>query len=183
MEQTRLHPGLYGLMAEFEDPTALVAAARRTYDAGYRRFDSYSPFPIHELFQVMHLEDRRVPLIVLGGGIVGCLSGLGLQVWVSAFAYPLNIGGRPYLSWPMFVPVTFELTILFAALSAVIGMFALNGLPMPYHPVFNVQRFAKAASADGFFLAIEAADPKFDRTATLSFLQSVGAKEINEVDE
>jgi hypothetical protein len=183
MEQTPPHPGLYGLMAEFEDPTALVAAARRTYDAGYRRFDSYSPFPIHELFQVMHLEDRRVPLIVLGGGIAGCLTGLGLQVWVSAFAYPLNIGGRPYLSWPMFIPVTFELTILFAALSAVVGMFALNGLPMPYHPVFNVRRFAKAASTDGFFLAIEAADPKFDRAATSSFLQSVGAKEISEVEE
>ena len=172
---------LYGLMAEFEDPTALVAAARRTYDEGYRNFDSYSPFPIHEIFDAMHLHDRRVPLMVLGGGIMGLLAGLGLQVWVSAFAYPLNIGGRPYLSWPMFVPVTFELTILFAAFAAVFGMFALNGLPMPYHPVFNVQRFAAHASQDGFFLAIEATDPKFSHQATRAFLQGLGAKEINDV--
>ena len=113
----------------------------------------------------MHLHDKRVPLMVLGGGITGLCTGLGLQVWVSAFAYPLNIGGRPYLSWPMFVPVTFELTILFAAFAAVFGMFALNGFPMPYHPVFNVERFTAHASQDRFFVAIEATDPKFDRAA------------------
>ena len=170
-------------MAEFETPTELVAAARRTYDEGYRKFDSYSPFPIHEIFDAMRLHDRRVPLMVLGGGIMGLLAGLGLQVWVSAVAYPLNIGGRPYLSWPMFVPVTFELTILFAAFAAVFGMFALNGLPMPYHPVFNVPRFTAHASQDGFFLAIEAADPKFDPAGTRAFLQSLGAKEVNDVEE
>ena len=168
-------------MAEFEDPTALVQATRRTYDEGYRVFDSYSPFPIHETFEAMHIEDRRVPLLVLGGGITGMLAGLALQVWVSAYAYPLNIGGRPYLSWPMFVPVTFELTILFAAFAAVFGMFILNGLPMPYHPVFNVARFAEHASQDGFFLAIEATDPKFSHQATRAFLQGLGAKEINDV--
>jgi hypothetical protein len=129
----------------------------------------------------MHLHDKRVPRIVLVGGLVGLMAGLGLQVWVSAFAYPLNIGGKPFLSWPMFVPVTFELTILFAALSAVFGMFILNGFPQPYHPVFNVPRFAQAASQDGFFLAIEATDPKFDREQTHQFLQSLGAREINEV--
>jgi hypothetical protein len=174
---------LYGLMAEFEDPTALVAAARQTYDDGYRKFDAFSPFPIHEIFSAMHLEDRRVPWLVLGGGVTGLLAGLGLQVWVSAIAYPLNIGGRPYLSWPMFVPVTFELTILFAAFAAVFGMLILNGLPMPYHPVFNVPRFAAHASQNGFFLAIEAVDPKFDHLRTRKFLQSLGAKEVNDVEE
>jgi Protein of unknown function (DUF3341) len=183
MEHTPARPALYGVMAEFDDPTSLVEATRRTYDAGYRVFDSYSPFPIHETFEAMHIEDRRVPLLVLGGGITGLCAGLGLQVWVSAFAYPLNVGGRPYLSWPMFVPVTFELTILFAALAAVFGMFMLNGLPMPYHPVFNVARFVEHASQDKFFLAIEATDPKFNLEATRTFLQGLGAREINDVEE
>jgi hypothetical protein len=180
MDHTPAAEPLYGLMAEFESPTTLVAAAKATHDQGYRKFDAYSPFPIHDLFGAMHIEDRRVPLIVLGGGITGLLAGLGLQVYVSYFAYPLNIGGKPYLSWPMFVPVAFELTILFAALSAVFGMFILNGLPMPYHPVFNVPRF-KAASQDGFFLAIESTDPMFDREQTHVFLKNLGAREINEV--
>ena len=183
MHQTAPAQGLYGVMAEFEDPTSLVAAARRTYDEGYRVFDAFSPFPIHETFEAMHLHDKRVPLMVLGGGILGMLTGLGLQAWVSAVAYPLNIGGRPYLSWPMFIPVTFELTILFAAFAAVFGMFALNGFPMPYHPVFNVERFAAHASQDRFFLAIEARDPKFDRGKTRAFLQSLGATEVNDVAE
>ena len=169
-------------MAEFEDATALVEAARRTHDEGYRRFDSFSPFPIHELFDAMHIKDKRVPLMVLAGGIAGLLTGLGLQAWVSAVAYPLNIGGRPYLSWPMFIPVTFELTILFASLACVVGMFILNGLPMPYHPVFNVKRFAEHASQDGLFLAIEADDPKFDRVQTRAFLQQLGAREVNEIE-
>jgi len=174
---------LYGVMAEFDDTTAFVEAARRTYAEGYRNFEAYSPFPIHELFDVMHLHDKRVPLFVLLGGLTGLCTGLALQVWVSAIAYPLNIGGRPFLSWPMFVPVTFELTILFAAFAAVFGMFGLNGLPMPYHPVFNVDRFTLHASQDRFFIAVEANDPKFDRHATRSFLQSLGAKEISDVEE
>jgi hypothetical protein len=168
-------------MAEFDNPTALVAAARRTYDEGYRRFDSYSPFPIHELFEAMHCHDRRVSLVVLIGGLFGGLAGYGLQAWVSAVAYPLNIGGRPFISWPMFIPVTFEMTILFAAFAAVGGMFILNGLPQPYHPVFNVSSFARGASQEGFFLAIETADPKFDRTRTFEFLKSLSPREINEV--
>ncbi|HET9262871.1 MAG TPA: DUF3341 domain-containing protein [Vicinamibacterales bacterium] len=178
MDQTT---AAYGLMAEFDDPSSLVAAARRTYAEGYRRFDSYSPFPIHELFDAMQCHDRRVPLFVLLGGIAGAIAGFGLQSWVSAVAYPLNIGGRPYISWPMFIPVTFEVTILFAALTAVLSWIALNGLPMPYHPVFNVARFARA-SQDRFFLAIEATDPKFDRTRTFEFLKGLGAREINEVE-
>jgi hypothetical protein len=182
MDQTReqARPA-YGLMAEFDGPTSLVAAAQRTYEQGYRRFDSYSPYPIHELFDVMHCHDRRVALFVLLGGIAGALAGFGLQAWVSAVAYPLNIGGRPYISWPMFIPVTFELTILFASLTAVLTWIGLNGLPMPYHPVFNVPAFTRA-SQDRFFLAIEAADPKFDRTQTFEFLKSLGAREINEVE-
>ncbi len=183
MHDTAPAQGLYGVMAEFEDPTSLVAAARRTYDEGYRVFDAFSPFPIHETFEAMHLHDKRVPLMVLGGGILGMLTGLGLQAWVSAVAYPLNIGGRPYLSWPMFIPVTFELTILFAAFAAVFGMFALNGFPMPYHPVFNVERFTAHASQDRFFLAIEATDPKFDRDKTRAFLKGLGATEVNDVAE
>ena len=173
---------IYGLMAEFEDPTALVAAAKRTYAEGYRRFDSFSPYPVHELFDAMHCHDRRVSLLVLMGGIAGAIAGFGLQAWVSAVAYPLNIGGRPHISWPMFIPVTFELTILFAALTAVLSWIVLSGLPMPYHPAFNVSRFAKA-SQDGFFLAIEADDPKFDRSRTFEFMKSLGAREINEVAE
>jgi hypothetical protein len=171
----------YGLMAEFDDATSLVAAARQTYAQGYRRFDSYSPFPIHELFDVMHCHDGRVALFVLLGGIAGALTGFGLQSWVSAVAYPLNIGGRPFISWPMFIPVTFELTILFASLTAVLTWIGLSGLPMPYHPVFNVPAFSRA-SQDRFFLAIEAADPKFDRTRTFEFLKGLGAREINEVE-
>ena len=176
-------PALYGLMAEFDDPTSLVAAARRTQEAGYRAYDSFSPYPIHELFDAMQCEDRRVPLFVLIGGIVGCLSGFGLQAWVAAIAYPLNIDGKPYISWPMFIPVTFELTILFAALTAVGSWILLSGLPLPYHPVFNVARFASHASQTGFFLAIESTDPKFDRGRTFDFLKGLGAKEINEVEE
>jgi ActD protein len=183
METKRPVAALYGVMAEFDDTTALVEAARRTYGEGYRQFEAYSPFPIHDLFEVMHIRDKRVGLLVLLGGLTGLCTGLGLQIWVSAIAYPLNIAGRPYISWPMFIPVTFELTILFAAFAAVFGMFGLNGLPMPYHPVFNVERFAMHASQDRFYLAIEARDPKFDRTATRSFLQSLGAKEVSDVEE
>jgi len=173
---------LYGLMAEFSDPTALVDAARRTHAAGYRKFDAYSPFPIHQLFDVMELEDKRLPRAVLGAGILGCLVGFGLCYWVSVIAYPLNIGGRPFNSWPSFIPVTFEVTILLASLTAVLSMVVLNGLPMPYHPVFNVKRFAEHASQDGLFLAIEADDPQFDLGRTRQFLQSLGATEINEIE-
>jgi hypothetical protein len=175
-------PPLYGLMAEFDDPTSLVAAARRTQEAGYRAYDSFSPYPIHELFDAMQCEDRRVPLFVLLGGIAGGVTGFGLQAWVAAIAYPLNIDGKPYISWPMFIPVTFELTILFASISAVLCWIVLSGLPLPYHPVFNVARFATCASQTGFFLAIESTDPKFDRGRTFDFLKGLGAKEINEVE-
>ena len=175
------HKPLYGLMAEFATPGALVQAARRARDEGYRRVDAYSPFPIHELFDVLEAHDRRLPLAVLGGGIAGMLGGFGLCYWTSVIAYPLNVGGRPFNSWPSFIPVTFETTILLAALTAVFGMILLNGLPMPYHPVFNVPRFA-LASRQSFFLTIEADDPKFDRHRTLEFMKGIGARELNEVE-
>jgi hypothetical protein len=178
---TMLPPPIYGLLAEFDDPTALVAAAKRTYAAGYRKIDTFSPYPIEAAWEAIGQHDRRLSLIVLGGGLTGLLTGLGLQEWVHQIAYPINIAGKPLNSWPQFIPVIFELTILFAALSGVIGMILLNGLPMPYHPVFNVARFERA-SRDKFFLLVESADPKFDRTRTRDFLKTLNASEINEVE-
>ena len=176
-----LPPAIYGLMAEFDDPTSLVRAAKRTYAAGYRQIDTFSPYPIEEAWEAIGQHDKRLSLIVLVGGLVGMLSGIGLQEWVHQIAYPINIAGKPLNSWPQFIPVTFELTILFAALAGVIGMILLNGLPMPYHPVFNVARFERA-SRDKFFLLVESADPKFDRMQTLDFLKTLNASEINEVE-
>ena len=173
---------LYGLMAEFDDATTLVAAAHRAHAEGYRRMDAYSPFPIEELHDALGMGQTKLPLIVLIGGLVGCLGGYALQYWVSAIAYPLNIGGKPLHSWPAFSPVTFECTILGAALSAVLGMLALNGLPMPYHPVFNVARFA-LASRNRFFLCIEAVDPKFDVQKTRAFLETLNPREVTAVAE
>ena len=173
---------LYGLMAEFSDVTGLVNGARRAHADGYRRLDAYTPFPVHELFDALDAHDRRLPLAVLLGGITGACVGFGLCYWVSVIAYPLNIGGRPFNSWPSFIPVTFEVTILLAAFTAVFAMLGLNGLPMPYHPVFNVKRFAEHASLDGFFLAIEAEDPKFDRHKTREYLQGLGAMEVNDIE-
>jgi hypothetical protein len=171
---------IYGMMAEFDDPNALVGATRLAHHEGYRRMDAYSPFPIEELHEALGANHTRLPLIVLVGGLVGCIGGYLLQYWVSASAYPLNVGGRPYHSWPAFIPVTFECTILMAALSAVLGMLALNRLPMPYHSVFNVPRFA-LASRNRFFLCIEAKDPKFDLEATRRFLETLNPREVSTV--
>ncbi|HXD72309.1 MAG TPA: DUF3341 domain-containing protein [Vicinamibacterales bacterium] len=172
---------VYGLLAEFDDATALVQATERTHEAGYRRFDAYSPFPIEELHHAMGSPHSKMPLIVLIGGIIGCVGGFYLQYWAAAIAYPVNIGGRPLNSWPAFIPVTFECTILVAALFAVLGMLAINGLPMPYHPVFNVDRFA-LASRSRFFLCIESRDKKFDLDDTRAFLQSLGPREVTNVE-
>jgi hypothetical protein len=172
---------IYGLMAEFEDATALVEATERAHGAGYRRMDAYSPFPIEQLHHAMGSPPSKLPMIVLVGGIVGCLGGFLLQYWASAIAYPINVGGRPLNSWPAFIPVTFECTILVAALSAVLGMLGLNGLPTPYHPVFNVDRFA-LASRSRFFLVIESKDKKFRLEETREFLVTLNPRDIWPVD-
>jgi hypothetical protein len=173
------HP-LYGLMAEFTHHEALLAAAERTYAEGYRRLDAYTPFPIHGLSEALGRRRTAVPLIVLLGGMTGGLGGYFMQWYAMGIDYPLNIGGRPLHSWPAFIPITFELTILCAALSAIIGMLALNRLPEPYHPVFNVPEFRRA-SLDRFFLCIEATDPKFNLSDTRAFLESFRPQSIREV--
>jgi hypothetical protein len=171
---------IYGLLAEFSDANALVAATRRAHEAGFRRMDAYAPFPIEELADALGFHKTRLPLLVLLGGVLGGVSGYLMEYWTATTSYPLNVGGRPLHSWPAFIPVTFELTILGAALFAVLGMLALNGLPMPYHPVFNVPRFA-LATRDRFFLCIEATDALFDRVKTAAFLRDLGAREVTEV--
>ena len=172
---------MYGLMAEFSSEASLLRAARHAHEAGYRRMDAYSPLPIDGLAEALGFRHTRVPLIVLIGGILGCVGGFALQYWISVIDYPVNVGGRPYNSWPSFIPVTFELTILVAAFAALLGMLALNGLPMPYHPVFNVPRFAQA-TRDRFFLCIEAADPKFNRETTWQFLEGLNASAVVAVE-
>jgi len=171
---------IYGMMAEFDSATDLVAAAHRAHEAGYERIDAYSPFPVEGLAEAIGFHRNGVPLVVLIGGLIGGLSGYAMQYWISAISYPINVGGKPYHSWPAFIVVTFEMTILFAGISAVLGMLALNGLPMPYHPVFNVPRFA-FASKDRFFLIVFSSDPKYEPTETRRFLESLGPKSISEV--
>jgi hypothetical protein len=173
-------PTLFGLMAEFENGAALVAAAEKARLAGYRKMDAYSPIPLHEMDEALGIEKTRLPILVLIGGILGGSGGYYLEYWTQVIAYPLNIGGRPFHSWPHFIPVTFETTVLGAALTAFLGMWILNGLPMPYHPVFNVPAFARA-SHDRFFLMIESADPRFDRAATQTFLEGLHPVGVTEV--
>ena len=171
---------IYGMMAEFDTPVALVEAAKRTYQAGYKKIDTYTPFPVEGLAEEIGFHRNGVPLVVLIGGIVGGLTGYLMQYWMSAVAYPLNIGGKPYHSWPAFIVITFEMTILFAGISAVFGMLALNGLPMPYHPVFNVPRFTRA-SRDRFFLVVFSSDVKYDPAGTRQFLESLDPRSVSEV--
>jgi hypothetical protein len=177
-----LKPLLYGLAADFDSPEALVEAARRTREAGYQRTDTYTPFPVDELINPEEIRRTGVPLIVLVGGLTGAVVAFATMYYSTVYGYPLNVGGRPLNSWPMYIPITFELTVLFAALAGVVGMFALNRLPMPYHPMFNLPQFDRA-SQDRFFLCIEAADPKFDRAATKEFLASLNPIEVMEVPE
>ena len=174
-------PPYYGLMAEFSDPNELIVAVRHTREAGYRNFDAYTPYPIEALTEALDIHDHRLPAVVLGGGIVGGLAGYALCYWTSVIEYPLNIGGKPFHSAPAFIVPTFETTILFAAFAAVLGMLALNGLPMQYHPVFNTPRFA-LASRDRFFLCIEAKDPKFDHDKVWAFLETLGSKAVMDVE-
>jgi hypothetical protein len=171
---------IHGLMAEFEKPEELLEAAQRTYAEGYRKIDAYSPLPVHGLGAAIGFTHTNLPIATFVCGVIGAICGYGLQYWVHVIDYPINIAGRPMHSGLMFIPVAFELTILFAALGTLIGLFLLNGLPQPYHPVFNVPAFARA-SQDRFFLCIEAEDPKYDTSATRSFLQALGSVEVTEV--
>lgn len=171
---------LYGLLAEFKSADALLKAARKVKEAGYRKTDAFSPFPIHGLSDALGMHKTRLPTLVLVGGLLGCIGGFLFQYWVSVIDFPYNVGGKPFNSWPAFIPVTFELTILGAALAAVLGMLGLNGLPMPYHPLFNVERFAMA-SRDRFFLCIEAKDPQFEIERTMKFLDLLEPVEIHPV--
>jgi len=172
----------FGLMAEFEDHEILLHAARRAREEGYRNMDAFSPFPVEGLDQALGLPRSRIPLIVLLAGICGAGGGYFMEWYAMAKDYPLNIGGRPLNSWPAFIPIAFELTVLCAALTAMISMLAFNRLPCPYHPVFNVPEFARA-SLDRFFLCVERTDPLFDPAATRKFLESLGPCKVMEVAE
>jgi len=173
---------LFGVMGEFSTPEDLLAATKKAREAGYKHVEAYTPFPVEGLSEAVGFKWTAVPLLTLMGGLGGGLTGFGLQYWVAAITYPLNIGGRPLNSWPAYIPVTFELTVLGASIFAVFSMLALNKLPQPYHPVFNVERFSQA-STDKFFLCIEARDPKFDLVETSKFLQSLHAQHVNEVKD
>lgn len=174
-------PATYGLMAEFPSAEALIAAAHRVHEAGYQKVDAYTPYPIEAVSEALALPRSKVPLVVLIGGLLGGLGGYALQYWSQLIVYPMNIGGRPFHSWPAFIVPTFECTILGAALSAVVGMIIINGLPQPYHPVFNVPRFA-LASRDRYFLVIEATDARFDADATRRFLTGLNASEVSDIE-
>ena len=171
---------MHGVMAEFDTGNALVEAARKTMAQGFTKVEAYSPVPIEELNDIIHQSRTVLPKLILAGGLAGMATGFGLQYWASAIEYPMNIGGRPLASWTTFIVPSYELTILFASLTAAIGMIVLSGLPQPYHPVFNVDRFSMASS-DKFFLVIESTDPKFGDAT--NFLHGTGAKGVYEVAE
>jgi hypothetical protein len=176
-------PVFHGLLAEYRSAQELVDAAQRAHAEGYRRMDAFTPFPVEALSEIVCDHHRsKVPLVCLVGGIVGALGGWALTTWTSVVAYPMNVGGKPFNSWPAFIPVIFECTILVAAFSAGLGMLALNRLPEPYHPVFNVASFREKGSRDGYFLCLEAEDPRFDRSATRALLTATGAVEVHDVE-
>lgn len=175
-------PGIFGLVAEFDDSDTLLAAAHRTRETGYTCTDAYAPVPVHGLAEALGAQRTILPWIVFAGGLLGCIGGFMLQYWVSVIEYPVNVGGRPFNSWPSFVPVTFECTILGAALFTILGMLILNGLPQPHHPVFNTPGFERASN-DRYFLSIEATDPRFSETDTRTFLEGLGALQVSLVEE
>ncbi|MEN9935730.1 MAG: hypothetical protein RLZZ387_2309 [Chloroflexota bacterium] len=174
-------PTTYGLVAQFDDADAILAAAEKTRAAGYTKIDAYTPIPIHGLDEALGFRRTRLPWLILVGGLLGASGVFMLATWVNVWEYPINVGGRPLFSWPAFVPITFEGMVLLAAFAAVFGMIGLNGLPMPYHPMFNTPNFERATN-DLFFLAVEATDPQFDLTRTRQFLESLGAQQVSSVD-
>jgi hypothetical protein len=174
-------PETYGLIAEFDNPSDAIAAARRVHEEGYKRIDAFSPYPVEELSEAIGVHRTPMSLIVLIGGLLGGTLGFLMQYYIAVIDYPINVAGKPLYSWPAFIPVTFECTVLGASLFAVFGMLALNGLPEPYHPVFNAPNFA-LASRDRFFVLVESADPKFDRDRTAEFLRSLGPREVTDVE-
>ncbi len=174
--------GMYGLLAKFDDQDALISAARRTYEEGYRKFDAYSPYPVPELAEAMHLPGSPLPFWILAGGIIGMVGAFAMMAFATGIDYPINIGGRPLFSWPTYIPITFELTVLFGAFAGVAGMFFVTRFPMPYHPVFNSDDFTEHGSRDGYYLSIEASDPKYDPQSTRSFLENLGSAQVTEIE-
>ena len=173
-------PTIHGAMAEFDTPEQLIAACDLARQAGYKRMDAYAPMPVAGLAEAIGYKRNKVAFCVLIGGICGAMFGFGLLEWMTVVAYPHNVGGRPLNSWPAYIPITFECMILFAALTGLVSMLAMNGLPKPYHPVFNVAAFDRA-SIDKFFLCIESSDPKFRVEDTMDFLRGTGAKGVTVV--
>ena len=174
----RLPPGpYYGILAKFATPADLYHACERVRDAGFTRWDAHTPFPVHGLSGAMGLRGSPLPWIVLVMALTGAAAGFGLQWWVHASAYPLVISGKPFFSWPAFIPITFELSVLFGALGAVFGMLGLNRLPMHYHPLFRSTVFERVTD-DGFFISIESWDPRFDAASTAKLLESLGARSV-----
>ena len=183
MQATPVIPTSHGLLAEYRSAQELLDAAHQVHAAGYRTIDAYTPYPIEALNEIVcDHHHSKVPLVCLVGGVLGALGGFALAYWTSVIDYPLNVGGKPFNSWPAFIPVIFECTVLAASFSAGLGMLALNRLPESYHPVFNVEAFCAKASRDGYFLCIEAGDPKFDAAATRDLLVSTGAREVHDVE-
>lgn len=182
MHKPEVPSGPYGIIAEFSDAHSLVAAAEKLHGAGYSHTDAYTPYPVEELLEALGKQHSKLPYIIFAGGLSGGVGGFLLQYFCAAFDYAQNIGGRPLFSWPAFLPITFECTILASAFCAVFGMILLSGLPRPHHPLFGVDAFAKATK-DGFFLAVEATDPKFNREQTKAFLQGLQARGVYEVEQ
>jgi hypothetical protein len=174
--------GTYGLLAEFDTPGQLVRAAKSAYGAGYRRMDCYSPYPLEEAAEAIGFHRDTVALVCLIGGLLGVVAMFSLETWISLWGYPLNIAGRPYFSWPAFIVPAYEWTILYAGLSAAFGMLALNGLPQPYHPLFNAPNFRNGATSDKFFLCLESTDPKFEIVDSRAFLEGFAPVSVVEVE-
>jgi hypothetical protein len=176
-------PELYGLLAKFDRPEQIVAATRLAYKAGYRKFDAYTPYPVEGLSQSLHLRPSLLPYVILMGGVLGGAGGFFMLTYATVIGNPFDIGGRPLFSWPTYIPITFELTVLLAAFFGILGFFAVARFPQPYHPVFNSQDFREHGSQDAFYLGVEAADPQFDLERTRLFLQNLGSSHVSEIEK